>query len=232
MRLGVFVGILMLITTNSFAVNQKQQYQVANGGSCPVVSSEWTVEVTVKDLGGNTTLHLTNFVTGKLYLQCVGTLLFLNFELSQYPAEVIVDYPIEVKLTWTDPATSVAYTRKRNYVAGHQSSQNLNVFKIEDGEGLDLEPDLPDPTIKVTGVTFCQGEAGKTVNATVTNAPTGYSIDWGNANITTGSSPTIGVVGTGLTTSTNLTAKLKDASGNVIKDKSGNEVKADRKSVV
>lgn len=226
MRLGVFVGILMLITTNSFAVNQKQQYQVANGGSCPVVSSEWTVEVTVKDLGGNTTLHLTNFVTGKLYLQCVGTLLFLNFELSQYPAEVIVDYPIEVKLTWTDPATSVAYTRKRNYVAGHQSSQNLNVFKIEDGEGLDLEPDLPDPTIKVTGVTFCQGEAGKTVNATVTNAPTGYSIDWGNANITTGSSPTIGVVGTGLTTSTNLTAKLKDASGNVIKDKSGNEVKA------
>lgn len=94
-------------------------------------------------------------------------------------------------------------------------------------QGIVFEKPVVVPTIKVTGVTLCQGVTGKKVNATVTNAPTGYSIDWGNANITTGASATEGVVGTGLAAGTyNLTAKLKDASGNVIKDKDGNEIKA------
>ena len=52
-------------------------------------------------------------------------------------------------------------------------------------QGIVFEKPVVVPTIKVTGVTLCQGVTGKKVNATVTNAPTGYSIDWGNANITT-----------------------------------------------
>lgn len=90
-----------------------------------------------------------------------------------------------------------------------------------------LQPEIPDPTITVTGATLCQGATDKTVTATVANAPAGYTIEWGNANITSGTPVTTGNIGTGLTSGTyNLTAKLKNADGSYVTNKSGAVVQA------
>lgn len=87
-----------------------------------------------------------------------------------------------------------------------------------------LEFEVPAPTITISPVTLCEGETGKTVLAKLKNAPTGFTIDWGNANITTGATTdttAVGNIGTGLTAAGspyNLTAELKDNTGTKVAD--------------
>lgn len=85
---------------------------------------------------------------------------------------------------------------------------------------VELEFEEIKPTIAVTGVTMCAGESGKTVTAAITNAPadmTGYTIDWGNANITTaaGSLTSTGATGN---ISTALTSSLTGIKASLYKD--------------
>lgn len=138
----------------------------------------------------------------------------------------VVGQKVVLNLKVTDTA-SPWYGAKASCTFNIPANSTMLMNMVDPPQGILLEKEVPVPTISVTGATLCQGEAGKTVTATVKDAPTGFSIDWDNPNITTGSSATIGAIGTGLAAGThNLEAKLKDASGNVIKDKSGNEIKA------
>lgn len=217
MKISFIIGILTFITVNLFAVNQKQQYEVICGAwSAPIVESEWSVKGVVKNTSGGTTLTLTSFVDKKFYLQYVAAAdkLYLVFDLSQYPSEIIVNYPIEVELTWTDPATGTSYSAKNSYVAGNKSTQNSNIFWVKDAQGLELK--APDPTMTVDNVTLCDGATG-TTKATLKNAPAGYTIDWGDSHITTSGTPTAtqanAAVAAGLAVGTHsLTAKLMDGA--------------------
>ena len=218
MKISVIIGILTFITVNVFAVNQKQQYEIV-GGKTPIVESEWSVKGVVKNTAGGVTLTLTSFVEKKFYLQYVAAAnkLYLVFDLSQYPSEIIVNYPIEVQLTWTDPVTGIAYSASNTYVAGNKSTQNSNIFWVKDNQGLELK--APAPTMKVDNVTLCDGATG-TTKATLTNAPAGYTINWGDTHVTTDGTPTNtqanAKIAAGLSVGAhNLTAKLMDGTTEV-----------------
>ena len=72
----------------------------------------------------------------------------------------------------------------------------------------------PAATIKVNNVTLCDGATG-TTKATLTNAPAGYTINWGDTHVTTDGTPTNtqanAKIAAGLSVGAhNLTAKLMD----------------------
>lgn len=107
------------------------------------------------------------------------------------------------------------------YDGATASSTLVAVAGITSGigaQGIIFEKPILVPTISVSNLTLCAGTTGA-VAATVANAPTGYTINWGDANITTGSADTVGNVGAGLTVGThNLTAELRDAGGTKVAD--------------
>lgn len=107
----------------------------------------------------------------------------------------------------------------------------INMGGKEDG----VKFELPKPTISVTGATLCAGETGKTVTATLTNAPTGYTIDWDNPNITTGASTATsatGNIGNLTATASNIKAKLKNAAGDIVAESAPYTVTVNQKPTV
>lgn len=86
-------------------------------------------------------------------------------------------------------------------------------------EGLNIKS--PSPSISVSGQTFCFGETGKTVTATIANAPAGSTVEWGLPEITTATGGTAtsvtGNIAATLAAGTySQKATLKDAGGTVI----------------
>lgn len=73
------------------------------------------------------------------------------------------------------------------------------------------------PEININNLEFCAGDQPGTVTANVTGI-TGYSIDWGVGNITSSANSSTGNISGTLAGGT-YTAKLKDASGNVVDTK-------------
>lgn len=136
----VLLSILLIIYgINLFAVSQKQQYEIAYMGIFPVNLAEWTIEVKVLDANTKVEkLKLMSFVLNKCYLQALGTMLFLTFDLGQYPSEIAVNDEIDIKIAWKSPVTFETYFAEGTYLAGKKSSENLNVFKLVYGEGLAL----------------------------------------------------------------------------------------------
>lgn len=102
--------------------------------------------------------------------------------------------------------------------------QATSTISVQGGMNAAVDKDgiiwkAPKPTMSVDNVTLCDGVAG-TTKATLTNAPTGYTIDWGDSHVTTDGTPTAtqanAKVAAGLSVGThNLTAKLMDGANAV-----------------
>lgn len=231
-KLLIFILIIFFGGLQTYgAVSVSHRYEIPLANVCSTSQSDFTINIVITDPSGATERLTETTFSGRLkvdYSMCgaIGkAFILINF--VSY-AEVISGDLVNVELTYVP--TGDVFTGQ--YVAG--------ASKMPDGtpnpggytfmNDLGLEADVPDPTLSVKGATLCLGETGKTVIATVTNAPTGYSIEWENdANIaiTTGSAPNEGVIGAGVAAGTyNLTATLKDGSGNVVKNKEGKDVKA------
>lgn len=202
-------GVLLLVGLDVYAgpaVTHSYEIPIGDGNECSVTNADFTVNVVVTSSDGSTTKVNQSTFDSKVYLDnsmCGFGAIFLNVNYGGFATTVAGDI-VNVTVTYKGKTFSGQFTNG-------SSTSNGYYFMGTDG----LQANVPAPTIAVSGVTLCEGSTG-TLAAVVTNAPAGFTINWGDSHITTGSADTVGNISAGLSVgSHNLTAELMDGATKV-----------------